>query len=403
MGIKNINATVKKECPRAFVSIELRSLAGYRIAIDAPLWAYATIASAMKSMVRAMKDPLEEIDRGELLQRCLSQALRFHSSLLSHGISPIWLRDGKTPKEKTATRAKRREVADKRKDEVEELRQKLSTEDIFLRQPQDLERLRSLLQNTAVIHKEEFDVFYSVLEGLGLPLITCPGESEAYASTLNRKGLVYGVWTTDTDCYALGAINMITGFGDLTDTGHETVNIVHIPYMLEDLDFTPEQMLDFCVMCGTDFNDNIPNIGGTRALAHIRNYGSIEQFEAKSKHDCTILNYKKSRRLLTAPQCELEHDSPELSHSPENYYSLGRDISLQYGLLSGYAELGQKLDMSLNVKCYDIESGPLIRRKRRLVLKSKGVPVDSKLSAEKRIHDNEAKITCLADLLLLIK
>ena len=44
----------------------------------------------------------------------------------------------------------------------------------------------------------------------------------------------------------------------------------------EQLGFTRDQFVDFCILCGTDFSGTIQGIGPIRALGYIRRYGSIE-------------------------------------------------------------------------------------------------------------------------------
>jgi hypothetical protein len=109
-------------------------------------------------------------------------------------------------------------------------------------------------------------------------------------------------------------------------------------------------------MCGTDFNNNIPNIGDGRAFNHIKKHRSIEEFSKASKKDCSILNYKRSRQLLTAPECDIDFDSEKLRHSPENFDDTAKDLSVQYGLLAGYNKLQYHINRDIKVSPYDIKT-----------------------------------------------
>jgi len=46
--------------------------------------------------------------------------------------------------------------------------------------------------------------------------------------------------------------------------------------LLAELEVTMEQFIDVCIMCGCDYANNIRGIGAVRALALIKQHGSIE-------------------------------------------------------------------------------------------------------------------------------
>jgi flap endonuclease-1 len=369
MGIKNINETVTKESPRAFFVIPLEMAKRKRILIDAPIWVYANVGIIQRNIVRRMKDPLEEIDRGEVMTQCLNAMLRFHTRFLDLDITPVWLKDGKAPKEKAETRQKRQKGRADTKTKIETLKNKLNNQDPLLHNKKELDELRALLSNYNHIYPEEFTLIYNILEGFGIPIIKCPSEAEAYGCAINVKGLAFGIWTVDTDCYALGGINMITGMSGKDAEGHPLIDIVHIPYILDDLGFNKKEMRDFCIMCGTDFNDNIPNIGAGRALTHIQKYKSITKFKKyEKKKDASILNYKRSRQLLTPPECDLTHESPELYHNSEAFHTHARELCTQYNLGESYAKMMYHIDRDIPVEIYNGRC-PKIGKKKIVVVK----------------------------------
>ena len=351
MGIKNVNQIVKEKSPRAFFTVPTESITGKRIAIDSPLWFYTNISSLTKSYVLKMKDILEDIDRDKIIIPCLSRILRFHTNWLESDITCIWIEDGKVPKEKQELARKRR--AEKREstgDKIKALKDKLRCQDPLLRSKSDVEELRKLMCNYSYILPEEYELMYNIIDGFGLPHIKAPSEAEAFACSLNIAGLVYGVWTTDTDCYALGGINMITGYGD---NENKTVNVVHIPRILTDMEFNQKKMLDFCIMCGTDFNDNIPRVGVQGAYKAIQEYGSITKYKKSKNKDCTILNYRRSRELLTAPVCELKLDSPELKHNKVVFDDIAKELSISYNLGDYYAKMMYQHDRDIPCELYE--------------------------------------------------
>lgn len=47
--------------------------------------------------------------------------------------------------------------------------------------------------------------------------------------------------------------------------------------VIKELEITPEQFIDVCILCGCDYCPKIGGIGPTRALALIKKHGSIEK------------------------------------------------------------------------------------------------------------------------------
>ena len=331
MGIKNLNNILRKKCPKAFKETKISNITNKRIAIDTPLWLYTNMSTIIKHTVNRMKNVLDFIDRKVIMNQVLLSALKFHFMLVENNITPVWLLDGKTPIEKAITRSKRKSTRTNRKTLISELKEKINTQDIFMRSTEDVKELKKLMQNDVNILPEEFDIFYNVLHNLGIPIIVSPGEAEAYGAAMNKKNLIYGVWTTDTDSYALEAINIITGYGDRIDN-EQLFNVVHIPTILKNLELDSNSMRDFCIMCGTDFNDNIANIGPTRSLNYIQQHTSIENFQTSTNINCDILNYERTRVILSPPECLLNHKSVSLYHNSELFNSNYRTILNQYQL-----------------------------------------------------------------------
>jgi flap endonuclease-1 len=397
MGIKNINEIVKEKCPKAFTSVRLVALKNKYIAIDSAIWFYANMAIAQRETVRKMKDIFEEIDRGELLQYCISAALKFYTNFLENEIYCVWIKDGETPKEKKDTRAKRKETRDKRKNTIEELREKILEEDILLRNQKDVEELRKMMMYDVTVYPEEYTNFYNALNGMGIPLLTAPAEAEAYACSLNKKGIVYGIWTTDTDCYALGGVNMITGMDGKDKEGFEMLSVVHIPYIRKYLDMDEDELRDLCIMCGTDFNDNIPNVGVTRAYNAIEEFRCIEEYAEQKDKDIKILNHKKVRKLLTPPDCDLTIDSSILKFNVQNFKDNGKDLSVQFGLSNFYDKLKHLYSLEIDVTKYNIKTGPHIKKK-KILIEINGEFVDLSKEKEKKQLKYDDTIFTMDDL-----
>jgi hypothetical protein len=137
------------------------------------------------------------------------------------------------------------------------------------------------MENTLlVISAEDYDTIRSLLDVLCIPWVTGTGEAEATASYMCKEGIVDAVLTDDTDVIAYGCpiflhkINLV----------EHTCMRIQYETILEITGMTSKQCLDFCILCGTDYNQNLPGIGNERAYKMIKQHGEIERILSHHPH-----------------------------------------------------------------------------------------------------------------------
>ena len=81
-----------------------------------------------------------------------------------------------------------------------------------------------------------------------------------------------GVISEDSDVLAYGSNILLC---DLNISNGDC-NVIYLPSLLKSLDMNYNQFIEFCVMCGTDYNTNIPGIGIIKCYELIKKYNSIE-------------------------------------------------------------------------------------------------------------------------------
>ena len=170
---------------------------------------------------------------------------------------------------------------------------------------QEVERIK---KQSVKLTNDDFLLSKKVFDLLGVPYFQAPMEAETTCSDLCKRGKVDFAITEDSDVFAYGCKFVFTKINTSTDT------CVCIKYddILEALEFTPEQFLDFCIMCGTDYNKNMKNIGPEKSFKLLKQFHSIEGIE-KSGMDVSILKYKRVRELFTNYEIfdkEIPHCSP---------------------------------------------------------------------------------------------
>jgi len=105
-----------------------------------------------------------------------------------------------------------------------------------------------------------------------VPYYDAPGEAEKYCAKLCMDGKVQAVLSDDTDIIAYGSPVCLSKI----DTLNSTVCKLEYTNLLASLEFDKNQHLDHCIMCGTDYNDNVKGIGSHISYKLIKTHGSIE-------------------------------------------------------------------------------------------------------------------------------
>uniref|UniRef100_A0A6C0ELS8 XPG N-terminal domain-containing protein n=1 Tax=viral metagenome TaxID=1070528 RepID=A0A6C0ELS8_9ZZZZ len=150
-------------------------------------------------------------------------------------------------------------------------------------------QLFRITQNDFAVTKQLFDL-------LDVPYFDAPLEAETMCADLCKQGKVDAVLSEDTDVLAYGAPVFLTKF----NTSNGGCYQIRYDRVLEELGMTPKQFLDFCIMCGTDYNKNVAGIGPAGAYKLISAHGTIEDAikSIDKKKDTTVLNYVRCRELF---------------------------------------------------------------------------------------------------------
>ena len=302
MGIKSINPLLKKLAPDAFFTMPLTWLRDKRIAIDASGWMYSNMAIARKKVIRKTDVATVEPDQSEIRKEWILSAINFITGWLANKITPVFVFDGaKTHPEKVATQAKRRVERESHRTKIDELYAQLKG-DILKLSTDVLEKLRSELSSYVNISSEDFSIFKSVIQGIGIPCIFAVGDGEQLCSSLCIEGKVAAVFSVDTDNLANGCPLIITGFSNgysYDEYGNKIglLDCVRLDKVLAGLNISHDKFVDLCIMCGCDFNSNIPNYGPAKSLKLLRDHGTIDNLP--KNFDVTCLNHWRCRDIFS--------------------------------------------------------------------------------------------------------
>lgn len=301
MGIgKKINELFRENCPNAFKRCDIEEFRGRKVAIDAGIHINKFAATVNKSLISKLKCPTDVVPRYEFVTRLEHDILMFTFGLMKRGVLPVFCFDGerhplkmKTIAARGAKKSSNREKAAEALEEYESLNPLEITDDI----DKELIRRRSY---DFYVSRAEQDQIKSVLMSIGIPCFRAEYEAEKLCASFALEGIVDGVMTVDTDCYALGVPLMITNY-DFAGGYFDVVDLTEIiTFFCERFECGGEEafaiLVDFCILCGCDFNEKFKGIAEKKALQMIDKYRCIERIAGV--RDITCLNHVDCREIF---------------------------------------------------------------------------------------------------------
>ena len=304
MGIKNLHSFLRSKCPEIYTTVHLSDFSYKKIAIDISLYMfkYKTIFG----------------------DKWLDAFIKLIACLRKNEIHCVFIYDNGAPPEKISEREERANKKQKLIDKIKKISNNIELYfqtgetsellfDIYYKnQPIKLTRLLTPRRNEksfdiSVVEKylekvkkqvvnidySDFPLTRKLFDIIGVPYFNAILEAETTCSHLCLSDVVDGVLSEDTDVLAYGTPLFLTKI----NTSAETCVIVKIKDILESLELTYNQFRDLCIMCGCDYNKNIPRVGSQTAYKLLKEYGSIDNLP--EKFDISILNHNRSRELFT--------------------------------------------------------------------------------------------------------
>ncbi len=241
--------------------VALPTLRGKRLALDAYNMFYQFLATIRQPDGQPFTAP-----DGAITSHLVGILYRT-SSLLTNGILPVLVFDGKPLELKAATLRVRALAKARAEQQWEEA---LAAG--------DLERAKKKAGATSRMTPEMSDRAKELASLLGVPVVQAPSEGEAQATHMARKGEVWGVASEDYDNLLFGAPRLVKGLAALRTVGSNpgTVRVIETAQVLRDLDVTQEELVVMGMLMGTDFNEGFTGIGPKKALKLIHEHLGYE-------------------------------------------------------------------------------------------------------------------------------
>ena len=249
--------------------LEMSDLSGQRVAVDTFLNAYQFITSLTGEDGKPLSYNGKPVAH-------LMGFLDRTTMMLSEGIDPVYVFDGRPHELKRETLRGRRE----RKMEAVS-RWEAAVE------AGDMTAAKKLGPQTAEYTPEMVAETKRLFELLGVTWVEAPMEAEGAAAVRCARGEVGAVASQDWDTLLYGAPVMIRNLlahGTRRFGRPVRAERIYLQELLEEHGLTHEQLVDLGIMIGTDFHPGVKGIGPKTGLKLIREHGTIEEVcQAKDK------------------------------------------------------------------------------------------------------------------------
>lgn len=266
MGVNLSGIVPKKE-------LKFEELLGRIVAVDA----FNVLYQFLTTIRQVDGTPLQD-SQGRVTSHLSGLFYRF-TNLLSRGIKPIFVFDGKPPELKSVETARRNERKNKALKEYEKAKKAKKLEDMgkYARQ---LSRLTD----------DMIDESKRLADSLGFPVVQAPSEGEAQASFICKQNDAYATASQDFDSLLFGSPRLVQNLTLATRrkvaSGYVSVNpeLISLEEVKKKLKVSQEQLIVLGILIGTDYNPRgYVGIGPKKALDLVKVYKSVKRIFSEAE------------------------------------------------------------------------------------------------------------------------
>ena len=279
MGINGLSNFLKIKTPGAFREIRLSHFKHTRVAIDGNNWIHTSIYGAVKTVVELTDLYMRDISRERIEREVERNVIDFAMKFIKQGITPVFIFDGPAPLEKSKTKESRQKQKDKLNDRIATLKESIrACPTRFTIPEQDMKELRNLICRVDFTNSKLISSVKELLLLAGIPCVSSTTEGEKLCAQLAMEGKVSIVWSTDSDNWMFGTPLTLKAESErCPDTYSPIFTVVVRNNILDELELTNNEFIDFCIACGLDYNENFPGVGPMKAYKLISMHKSIDQ------------------------------------------------------------------------------------------------------------------------------
>jgi flap endonuclease-1 len=230
MGIKNLNKFLIEKCSQqSILKKHLSIFSGKTIVIDTSIYLYKFMENSV----------------------LIENMYLLISILLHHKITPIFIFDGKPPKEKM-------EILAKRRMEKKEAETKFNTlkQEMVVALPEEKEEIviemDKLKKQFIRIKKEDIESVKTLMDLYGVTYIEAEGEADQICAEMVIKKKAWACLSDDMDLFVYGCTRVMRHLSLM----NHTIVFYNINNILRELQMPMNDFREIMILSGTDYNIN---------------------------------------------------------------------------------------------------------------------------------------------------
>jgi len=290
MGIKGLMKFLQDAAPKAIREVDSpQAYTGRLLAIDASMCLYQFMIMIRENHSGSYQNLTNEA--GEVTSHIIGMLTRT-IRLMENGIKPVYVFDGKPPELKLGElEARRAKAADAKANLQTAL------------ESGDQEKILKATKGTVRVTKEQNQQTKELLKLMGIPVVEAPSEAEATCAALCRDGKVYAAATEDADCLTFGTKTLVRNLM-AAESQKKQILEVSLERVLEQLNISMDQFIDFCILSGCDYCDTIKGVGPQTAIRLIMEHGSLEKVLETIEPERIPANFRYQAARQFFQECE---------------------------------------------------------------------------------------------------
>jgi flap endonuclease-1 len=241
MGIKYLNRFLQENCKESIRKVNLYELSGKKVVIDTSIYMYRYL--------------------GE--EALLENIYLMINIFRLNNIIPLFVFDGKPPKEKENLLKERKENKKKAEEKYNELQNQL----LDGQNAKIEEQMNQLKKEFIRLHHTDIKDVKLLIQSLGASYIEAPGEADKLCAKLVNKNLVYACLSEDMDMFVYGCKRVLRYLSLL----NKTAIMYEMKDILIELDMNFNDFKNICIISGTDYNIHNNN-DLTNTLKYFKKY-----------------------------------------------------------------------------------------------------------------------------------
>jgi len=223
-----------------------------------------------------------------------------------YNIVPLFVFDGKPPKEKYELLKKRKndkKIAEMKYNELD-CKMKDGIDNMNKQEEKEMKETMEIIKKDFIrVHHTDIENVKLLFQAYGVSYIEAPGEADKLCAKMVCKNKAHACLSEDMDLFVYGCPRVLRYMSLLK----KTVVMYNLKDMLRELDLTQDEFRSICIVSGTDYNIGVDDSGNNliKTLKYFKKYkksgtdGFYEWLEKNTKYITDVIELYTVHSLFT--------------------------------------------------------------------------------------------------------